>query len=424
MQHRHSIHLPMSALLCFFAIAMNPSAEDWPQYQGPERNGISPETGLAREWPEAGPKTIWSHPLGEGFGGPAIRDGKVYLLDRLENARDVLRCFDLNTGEALWEFSYDAPGEVSHNGSRATPTVTATHVYSVGMTGMMQCIDLATHKSAWSINLAEKYPTVALTWGYAQSPLIYGDNVIVAPQSDEGFVVALDQSSGEEVWKSESLGKPGYSSPVIANIAGIDQVVMLATGRPGGVSGLSAKDGSTLWNFNDWRCRIPIPYATPVGSNRLFLTGEYGAGSAMIEIEKKGDAFAAKEIYATDECGSQIHQPLLFGDHFYANSNGNSRNDGMICMSIDGKLLWRTRDVKDAPRFERGGLIMADGLIISLDGKRGTIHLIEPSPEGYRELASAPAVDGGRSWAPMALSNGKLVLRSQTELKCLDLKNP
>lgn len=423
---QHSKHVSYCAIAVAAALlAMPVHAGDWPQYQGPNRTGISDETGIAREWPEGGPRVLWSHPVGEGFGGPAIAGGKVYVLDRIPNVRDIMRCYDLKSGEQLWESSHAAVGEVSHNGSRTTPTVHEGKVYAVGMTGMMYCIDIETHEPVFIKNLAEDYPTPNLTWGYAQSPIIRGDKLIVAPQSDHGFVVAFDKNTGNEIWASEGLGNPGYSTPVVAKIAGVDQVVMIATGRPGGTHGLSAEDGSILWHYDGWKCRIPIPFATPLPGDRLFITGEYGAGSAMIRIAKDGGSFNVEELYTTDQCGSQIHQPLVIGDYFYANSNGNSRNDGMICMSLEGDLRWRTSDMRELPRFERGGLLSVDGLIINLDAKQGTLHLIEPSPEGYRELASTGVVDRNkRAWAPMAISNGILVVRSQTEMKALDLRNP
>ena len=399
---------------------------DWPQFQGPTRDGFSTETGLARVWPECGPKTLWRTTVQEGFGGPAIRDGQVFFLDRVDSARDMLRCLDLASGEELWTVAYDAPGSTSHNGSRTTPTVTQTHIYVVGLMGHFSSINRATRAIDWQINLKAVYGQVDPKWGFAQSPALYKDLVIVAPQSPNGFVAAYRQDTGQRVWASEGLGSEGYSSPLVTTLAGVDQVVMIAGpgGRAGSVHGLSLEDGRTLWSYGGWECRIPIPNATPLPEDRLFITGEYGAGSAMIRIARNGDTFSVKELYKTDDMESQIHQPLPIGEVLYANSNGNKRADGMICMTLDGDVRWRTRDNRDLPQFERGNLLFADGMILNLDGRTGILHLVSPSIEGYEELARAQVLDGQKIWSPMALSDGKLVLRSQSEMKCLDLRNP
>lgn len=395
---------------------------DWSQFQGDARNGTSDETGLMRTWPEGGPKVLWSFPLGEGYAGPAIRDGEVYILDRVEDQSDVLRCISLDTGEELWSFQYSAPGQVGHSGSRTTPTVTETHVYTVGMMGDFMCVDRKTRMPAWRMNILEEYGVRTPKWGAAQSPVIHGDLVIVAPQADDAFVAAFGKASGDEVWTSEGQGRVGYSPPAVVNVAGVEHVVMVAAN--GDVAGISLDKGETLWRYGGWDCRIPIPYAMELPGDRLFVTGGYDAGSAMLHVTREGDGLAVKELFKTMECGSQIHQPLLYKDHLYANSNSNSRNDGMICMTLSGELKWRTKDTVGLPRFERGNLLLADDMIISLDGKTGVLHLIDPSPEGYKDLARAKIFDGNRMWSPMALSQGKLLLRDQEQMKCLDLRNP
>ena len=415
-------------LLVALTLGTTANAENWPQYLGLNRDGISPETGLARSWPEGGPKSLWNVPVGEGYGGPAIFNGEVYILDRVniktpDEAADVLRVIALDTGEELWRVSHDAPGETSHNGSRTPPTVTESHVYAVGLTGWLYCIDRKSREIAWSRNLKEEFPPAfKLMWGYAQSPTVDGDSLILAPQSNDAFLASFDKNNGELKWKTEPFGAPGYASPRVTTLAGTKQVVILSVGRHGGAAGYDFNTGKELWTYNGWNCRIPIAPVTVLPDNRVFITGEYGSGSAMIRVTQSDGAFNVEELYKVKDAESQIHPPIPFEDHLYLNSNGNKRNDGMICMTEGGEILWKTRDNRDLPRFERGSLILADGLIYNLDGRRGTLHLIEPSPEGYKELAQAAVLDGSKIWAPMALSDGKLVLRSQSEMKCLDLR--
>lgn len=415
-----SHRLPMFAafLICFVA-ATGGAAADWWQFQGPNRDGTSPETGLLRSWPEEGPKELWSFSLGEGFAGPAVRDGEVYLLDRVGD-QDILRCIDLTTGEELWQYAYDAPGRVSYDGSRTPPTVAEKHVYTVGMLGDFLCIDRATGEPVWRRNILQDFGSRTPRWGASQAPYLWGELVIVAPQHEEAFVAAYRQDTGDLVWQSPGFGGVGYVSPVVTTLAGVEQAVMIAANRS--TAGISVENGEILWTYDGWRCRIPIAYPVTLPDDRLFITGGYDAGSAMIQIKREGGAFTVTELFRTDDCGSQIHQPLFYEGHLYANSNANRRSDGMLCMTLDGERLWRTRDTRGLPRFERGSLLLADGMIITLDGRTGILHLVEPSPEGYKELARAKIFNDRQMWAPMALSQGKLLLRDQSQLKCLDLR--
>lgn len=420
----HSTLLTIAAVTLLFPLSS--SVADWPQMAGPNRNNISDETGIARAWPEGGPKVLWTVSLGAGFGSPSIKDGKVYVLDRPDDTKDVLRVFNLHTGEELWSFPYDAPGSVSYEGSRTAPTIDGNRIYFVGAFGHFHCLDLETRQPLWKKNIREDFGEDTPGWGVAQAPSIYKDLVIVAPQAQDAGVVAYNKETGELVWKTPMQGSLGYSTPVIATLCGVDQVVMVTAGDVG-ASGISLVDGSLLWQYSRWKCKIPIPYATALPDDRLFITGGYGAGSAMIQLRHINGKFTVTELFKTNECGSQIQQPILFENHLYLNSNSNEREDGMMCLTLDGVVKWKTRESRFSwfsDTFERGPLLLADGLIFNLDGKKGILHLIQPSPEEFKELAQVKILGGKQIWSPMALSQGKLVLRSQSEMKCLDVKNP
>ena len=418
-------------VVIFFCVLVAglPAQGDWPQFLGPDRNNISTETGLLRAWPEDGPKELWSIAVGGGYAAPAIRDGQVYFLDRENDETDILRCLSLDNGEELWRYSYASPGSVGHSGSRNPPLVDEKHVYSVGLMGEMLCIDRETHQPVWRKNLCTEFGSEVPQWGFAQSPVAWKNLVIVAAQAPDAFAVAFDRDSGDVAWKSEGLGNSGYVSPFVATLAGVEQVVVQAAGDKdsatlGLTAGLSPEDGSTLWKYARWACKIPIPNATVLPGDRLFITGGYGAGSVIIRIEEQPDGLHAVEEKTIDAkvCGSQIQQPILYDGYLYVNSNSNERNDGMICLTLDGDLKWRTSDTKGLPLFERGPFICADGMFIALDGRKGSLHLIEPSPDGYKELAKAQVIKGRELWAPLALSDGRLIVRSQDTMKCLDLK--
>lgn len=200
---------------------------EWPQFMGSNGDGTSPEKGLLRAWPAAGPKVLWTVPLGAGYGGAAVRSGKVFVLDRQEQKQDILRCLDLATGKELWNLGYEAPGRIDHDGSRSTPAVTDERVYAIGPFGNLRCVDIATHKLVWQKNIVTDFGASAPRWAVAQSPLLHKDMVISAPQGGEVGLVAFDQATGQEKWRSEAIGAMAYGSPMVLQVGGIDQVVIV-----------------------------------------------------------------------------------------------------------------------------------------------------------------------------------------------------
>ena len=390
---------------------------DWPQFGGPNRDASSAETGLARSWPAGGPKVLWKVQVGKGYGGAAIQDGKVYILDRPDTRRDVLRCFDFATGKEEWNYGYAAPGRLSHDGSRSTPAVDDKLVFTVGPFGHVHCVSKATRRPVWTKNVLKDYGGRLPKWGVAQSPMLYkGNAVIIAPQSSSAGAVALDRATGKEIWRSGPTISMHYVSPTLTTIGGVEQVIL---GGPG-AAGVDASSGKVLWKYSGWYCRITIPIVTALGDGRLFITGGYDAGSVMIKVTKADDGFAVKELFKTDECNSQMNGAIYHKGHLYANSNSNSASDGMVCMDPEGKVLWKTGR---RTNFQRGHMLLADGMIFIIDGQAGSLHLMDPSPDGYKELAKAEGLLGGREiWAPLSLSDGKLIIRDQSKMLCLDVK--
>ena len=402
------------------------SLADWPQYLGPDRNAISPEKGLLRSWPENGPEVLWTISLGPGYGGAAVSDGKVYILDRDgRNDKDILRCLDLVTGKELWSYSYDAPGRVSHPGSRSTPAIDGNYVYTCGSFGDLYCFDKNTHKPVWNRNIWKDFSDENVPrWAISQNPLVYGDSVIVASQTSKAGVVSYDKLTGRIRWASDALpGGVGYVSPKIVHIDGVDNLVMITAGRRrgggGAVIGIDPNNGRQLWICKGWSCQIPIPNVTAIGDGRLFVTGGYEAGSAMINVEKKGNDYTVTELYKTDDFGTHVHPAILYKNHLYGHCTTNTRRDGMVCMDLDGNIRWKTGR---SPVFDKGGFVLADGLIFSVDGREGILYLIEPDPAGYKELAKAKLLDTNECWGPLALSDGKLLIRDQKQMKCVVIR--
>ena len=413
-------------------------AQDWPQYLGPDRNSTSPQTGLLRSWPESGPEVVWTVPVGHGYGGPAVKDGKVYLLDRVPEAADNLRCFDLFSGQELWNFQYDAPGSVMFPGSRSVPTVDGNYVYSCGHNGDLYCVDINTHKPIWNVNIwtdfggkplppdgrPSREPGSFPMWAITQCPLIYGDLVIVASQTPEAGVVAFDKLTGDVKWQTPSLGLTGYVSPALVKVDGDDHVVMVTAsgggrGRPvvpGNVAGIAPLTGDIMWEYADWQCGIPVPSAVDAGENRVLVIGGYELGAVMIKVEEKADgSYSTTELFKTEEFGDQTKPAILHNGNFYAQFGTNNTRDGLTCMNMDGEILWKT---KRDPDFNKGSMILADGLILATDGE-ATLYLIEPDPSEFKPLDSAELLEKGQNWAPIALADGKLLIRDQSQLKCV-----
>jgi hypothetical protein len=394
-------------------------ASEWPQYLGPERNAVSSETGIARSWPKKGPQVKWTVPLGEGYGGAAVSAGKVYVLDREGDKGDILRVIDLSTGKEDWSFSYDAPGKLDRGGSRSVPTIEGDFVYACGPFGHFHCLDIRTQKTVWAMNIWKDYSSEDLPrWGIAQNPLIYGDLLILASQTQKAGVVAFDKKTGETRWQTPALpGRAGYVSPKLVSLAGEDHVVMISAN--GAVMGLNPKTGRQLWSYDGWQCRIPVPNVTEIGDGRLFITGGYRAGSAMIKVENRTGSFAVTELFKNEDFGTHVHPAILHDGHLYGHCSTNETRDGLTCMSLEGKIMWQTRR---NPLFDKGGFILVDGLFLSVDGNKGWLYLIEPDPSGYKELAKAKLLDTNTCWAPLALSDGKLLIRDQKQMKCVVVK--
>ena len=418
---------------------------EWPQYLGPDRNGISPETDLETNWTETGPKVLWQQSLGTGFAGAAISEGKVYLLDRVDMKYDVLRCFDLQSGEELWHYSHKDSGTFDFNGSRATPTIDGDYAYCVGPMGKVYCINLKTQKPQWIRNFRTGFDAEMPYWAFSQSPLLYKDLVIVAPQCEQVGVVAYVKNTGEIAWKTPRLSNTsGYVSPTLTTIDGVDQIIQVTpyeVPEPetyeetdqeseesekeiavpfegGGVYGIDPNTGEILWNYKNFPCSIPIPPVTAIGDGRLFISGGYQASPTMIQVKQKDGVFEVQELFKKEGIKIQIHPALLYKNHLYMNANDNSSHEGLVCMSLDGEVLWKTRR---KPNFEKGGLILADDKIFIVEGKRGDLYVVEPDPSEYREMAKFNLLERPQIWAPLALSDGKLLIRDKKQLKCIDL---
>jgi outer membrane protein assembly factor BamB len=437
----------MNGIHTLLALALIPlsaaSAKDWPHFRGPQGTNAAPEAKICTEFPDGGPEVLWRHKTSEGYGGAAISDGKVFVMDRENQEKDVLLCLNLEDGKELWRWEHEVPGRIPHPGSRVVPTVTEDAVYTSSGFGHVYCIDRKTHKARWILDVAETFSVQPPRFGYSIHPVIINDFCIIAPTSDKVGVAALDKATGKPLWTTEPVGE-SHSSPILVKILGQDMLVM--PGSDGGtliLSGFDPKEGKRLFLYKEelsGRRHNAIPNIAVVSEDTVVATGGYGQGTQVLKFSKDGDDIKAEKI-GNIAAGATIHPALKVGEQAYLTVSGGGRGRGrrgrggrpnagqppanqppagLICIDHEGKVLWSTGQT---PGFGEGSLILAGDTIISQDGGDGTLRLIKPG-EKYEQLAEAKvfAEDPGRElWAPLALSEGHLVMRSQAEVVCVDL---
>lgn len=426
------------ALLLATTTAMS---QDWPHFLGPDQNSTSVQKNLLRSWPGTGPEVLWEIPVGIGYGGPVIKDGKVYLLDRDDKVGDNLRCFDLESGKELWNFQNEAPGTFPFPGSRSVPAADGNYVYACGALGDLFCIDINTHQLLWHKNIWTGFGGGEIPmWAVTQCPLIYKDLVIVAAQTLSTGMVAFDKMTGEVKWATPALGPTGYVSPIIVKIDYEPHVVMITAASGGGVPpsggkvvGINPESGKILWENNGFHCTIPSNPVLDAGDNQIMIAGGYRAGSALIRVDKIGeDNHAVTELFKTEEFGAHTLPPFLFDGYYYVQYGTNERRDGLVCMNMEGNVMWKTGQ---NPKFNKGSIIVADGLMLVTDGF-DAVYLVEPDPSAFKPLAKAELLkEGGvdasnnmtnfggptQNWAPTALSDGKLLIRDQARMMCVKI---
>jgi len=388
----------------------------WPQFRGAKGDNIAADgVALARQWKSA-PKQLWSVDLGEGYAGAAVRDGRVYILDYDPDAKaDALRCLSLADGKEIWRFTYPVKIKRNHGMSRTVPTLAGDYVVTFGPKCHVACVETATGKFVWGLDLVKDFGATVPEWYAGQCPLVDGDRVILGVGSD-ALLMAVELATGKVVWKTPNPNdwKMTHSSVVPMDFAGKRQYVYVASG---GVVGVNAADGALLWETDAWKISIAaVPTPVLVGDGRLFLSGGYNSGSMMLRLKEDNGKIVPEPVFRLKptEFGAAQQTPILFDGHLYG-----VRPDGQLCcLDLNGKLRWTSGA---AARFGLGPFVIGGGLIYALNDD-GTLTLAEASPAGYRRLAQARVIEGHDCWAPMALTHGRLLARDLTKMVCLDVK--
>ncbi|MFH1747989.1 MAG: PQQ-binding-like beta-propeller repeat protein [Planctomycetota bacterium] len=409
------------AIVCGLMACAVAVGDDWPQFRGPKRDNISSETGLPRTWPEGGPKVLWSTGVCQGYAAAAIHGGRVYINDYSEEATEwYVRCLRLADGEEIWRFKESKRIRPNHAITRTVPAVDGKYVFSLDPKCIFHCLDAETGRELWRKSLVKDYQAKIPPWYNGQCPLIESDRVIIAPGGTEALMVALKKDTGEELWRTPNPGKwpLAHSSVMPAEIGGVKQYLWCTLFGPLGVS---AETGELLW-FYPRKFNIAVaPSPLAVGKDRVLMTAGYDAGSVMLQLRNEAGRFAVEPIFdrTSAEWSSDVHTPIVFEDHIIGVSR--KKRGLLTCLDLDGNTIW---DSQEKASFELGSYLMADGLIYILEGKTGMLRLVEANTTEYRELASAQVLDGHDVWGPLALSNGKLVVRDMTKMVCLDVGPP
>ena len=393
----------------------------WPRFRGSGYDAISTEvTPLADTWPEAGPEVLWSIEAGEGFAGAAIHGGCVYLMDYdREAGEESLRCLSLETGEEIWRYTYALKIKRWHGMSRTVPAVTDDFIVAMGSKCHVTCLSVKTGELLWDLDLVKDYGTTVPQWYTSQCPLIDQGRAIIAP-GGTCLVMAVDCQTGEILWETPNPHgwDMTHSSLLPMSFAGQKSYVYCGGAtRSGGVIGVSAQDGSVLWQTDQWRIRTNVPMPVLVGEDRLFLTAGYGqtqSGCTMLKLtEQDGRIEVATEFVAgTDVFGSMQQTPILYDNHIY----GVGMDKQLACLDLEGRVLWRSSSVHT---FGYGAYMIADGKLYIIDDD-GLLTLVKPSPDQYQPVAQAEIFEeGNECWGPMAVASGHLIVRDLTRVTCL-----
>ena len=389
----------------------------WPRFRGENFDNIfhDEQVPLQKNWPESGPKVLWSLEVGEGYAGAAVRNGCVYILDYdREKQADALRCLSLADGKEIWRYSYPVKVKRNHGMSRTVPAVTDKYVVSLGPKCHVTCLDAESGAFRWMIDLVRQFGTKVPLWYAGQCPLIDNERAIIAP-GGKVLMTAVDCATGKIIWETENPhhGQMTHSSIMPLEFAGRRMFVYCASSF---VVGVSAQDGQILWESTDWKIRsATVPSPLIIGEGKIFFCGGYNAGSMMMRLtEEKGRIIPQTLFRLGPEIFDSIQQtPILYGGYIY----GVRSDEQLVCHDLEGKIVWTGGSDN---KFGLGPYLIANGLIYIMNDS-GLLTLAGATPNGYQPLAQARVLTGPDSWGPMAMAWGRLILRDLTKMICLDV---
>jgi len=387
------------------------SPADWPQWRGPDRTGLSGESGLLRQWPPSGPTIVWTTSgVGAGYGSVAVKGDRIFV-QGLRNNDSAVLALNRTDGKLVWSKVLGRGGgnEQGH-GPRGTPTVDDDRLYVLTENGDLACLKAADGTVVWQRNILKDFGGRNIQWLISESPLVDGGNVIVTPGGRGAGVVALNKMSGATIWTSKELSDPaGYASPVIADVQGVRTVMTLTSAA--GV-GVRASDGKLMWRYPKV-ANGTANIATPVFfDNKVFYTSNYDTGGALLGLSQEGGEIKAREVYFTRDMMNHHGGVVLVNGFLYCFSNAI-----LTCLEFaTGKVAWRNRSVG------KGSLTFANGDLYLL-GEDNIVGLAEANSTEYRERGRFKIPDQGwPSWAHPVVSGGQLYIRNQNTLAAYDVR--
>jgi outer membrane protein assembly factor BamB len=403
--------LPLLAAGLLFACTA--AAADWPTFRGPNRDGVSTEVGLLKEWPKAGPPKAWTAKnLGMGFGAPTVAAGKVFGLGT-RDGRDGVWALKESDGSELWFTPFDDPRKTNqNNGPSGSPAYYNGKVYALSSLGKLACLDATTGKPSWKVDFVKDFGGRVQKWGFTETVLIDKDKLICTP-GGKNTLVALNPANGEVIWKAAvpKGDAAQYASVIAADIAGQRQYIQFVQG---GIVGVAASDGAFLWRYDapangTANCSAAIHH-----DGHVFAASAYGTGGGLVQVTKADDKFEAKEVYFTKKMQNHHGGMVLIDGYLYGDGGGFLR-----CVEfLTGKVMWEERTGK-------GSITYADGhLYFREESKAGNVRLVEANPKEYVEKGkfAQPDRSASAAWAYPVIANGKLYIRDQDVMLCYDIK--
>ncbi|MEM6910692.1 MAG: PQQ-binding-like beta-propeller repeat protein [Verrucomicrobiota bacterium] len=406
------------ALLSVWGGFLLSAAADWPQWRGPDQNGHSPDSGLLSEWPEKGPELLWTFEnAGEGYSAPVIVGDSLYTLGSRQGQAELL-CLDLTTGQEKWSTVIGPDPKSGYktgwgSGTRGSPTVKGGLAFALSANGMLLCADAETGAKKWSVHLLDDLNGVIPKWGYAESPLVDGNQVVVTPGGAEGAIAAFDKTDGSLLWRSTGLEDGAqYSSLVITEAHNQRQYVQLFMNT---LAGVDPSNGDLLWSAL-WRPGRVAVIPTPIAQEeKVYISAGYGAGCLKLDISgPEPTKLWDNKVMKNHHGGVILHDGYLYGF---------SDGLGLTCQSWEtGEEVWS----QEKGGLKKGSLTYADGHFYCLEQAKGMVVLVEATPEAYGEkgrfflpeLSSSRDTHKGQVWSHPVVVDGKLFLRDQELLFC------
>lgn len=401
--------LSLTALL---AMPVPPVQNDWPQWQGPDRTGISTETGLLKEWPKAGPPLSWSiSNLGKGYGTVAISGNRIYV-QGTQGRDSVVFCLNRADGKTVWTRALGPSLDNDKgDGPRGTPTVEGDRLYALTEAGDLACLKIIDGSVVWGRNILRDFRGSNPQWRLSESPLIDGNNLIVTPGGPGAGIVALNKLEGSTVWTSQELSdRAAYSSCVIVNVQGVRAITTLTASAAVGVR---ASDGKLLWHYKRVANKTANITTPVVYNDKVFYTSDYDTGCALLGLTVQNGMINAQEIYFSRDMMNHHGGVVLINGYLYGFSNAT-----LTCMEFaTGNVRWKNRSVG------KGSLTYADGNLYLLS-EDNVVGLAQATPEGYFEKGRFQIEDQGQpSWAHPVICGGKLYIRNQGVLASYSVSN-